>query len=233
MRSQSLCDFAPKANLTMENEAKGGSSAKDFQAHDPLLASIALANTLTNLIAANTPSGESIAALENFLTKGVQEFGRPARFTKEHDFFSDLKADLEGWKRVWDSTHIGGPESTEQWKATQRAARSLWDAGYGETGLKAELDREARRGAALSHAPSPIALSPLPAQPAAPQSVSVSGAAQVEQTLRLDVHVDLDPALRARIDHLVGGDTNFTVPLSAPTGAMDNGAAPRRAIWDR
>ena len=88
----------------------------------------------------------------------------------------------------------------------------------------------ARRGAALSHgAVSPIALSPLPAQPAAPRSVSVSGAAQVEQTLRLDVHVDLDPALGARIDHLAGGAMDFSVPLgAAPTGRMDADAAPNR-----
>ena len=85
-------------DLTMEGEAKGGASAKDFLAHDPLLASKALSNTLTNLIAANTPSGNSIAGLENVVTKGLQQLGEAARFSKEHNFFSDLKTDLEGWK---------------------------------------------------------------------------------------------------------------------------------------
>ena len=86
-----------------------------------------------------------------------------------------------------------------------------------------EADREAARGAAR------MTLQPLPPPLAgAPQSVSVSGAAQVEQTLHLDLHVDLDPALRARIDNLDGGSSTFTVPLSAPTGRMDNDASPLR-----
>lgn len=79
-----------------------------------------------------------------------------------------------------------------------------------------------------------MALQPLPTQPAPPQSVRVNGSARVEQTLRLDVHVDLDPSLRARIDHLAGGAMDFSVPLgSAPTGQMNTDASPRRAIWDR
>ena len=91
-------------DLVMEREAHGGSSAKDFLARDPLLASKALSNTVTNLIAANTPSGNSIARIENVLTKGVQQLGEAARFGKEHDFFSDLKTDLrglEGAVRLW------------------------------------------------------------------------------------------------------------------------------------
>ena len=59
-----------------------------------------------------------------------------------------------------------------------------------------------------------------------PQSVSVSGAAQVDQNLHLSV--DLAPGLRAILDQLEG--STFSVPLmgAAPTGRMDTDASPQR-----
>jgi hypothetical protein len=59
-----------------------------------------------------------------------------------------------------------------------------------------------------------------------PQSVSVSGAAQVDQNLHLSV--DVAPGLRAVFDQLE--NPNFSVPLmgAAPTGRMDTDAAPQR-----
>ena len=61
-----------------------------------------------------------------------------------------------------------------------------------------------------------------------PQSVSVSGAAQVDQNLHLSV--DVAPGLRAVFDHLE--NPNFAVPLSgaADTGVMDGDARPRRGL---
>ncbi len=83
-------------------------------------------------------------------------------------------------------------------------------------------DREAARGAALMA---------LPAAPAGPRSVSVNGSAQVEQTINL--HITLDPAIQAQLDQITSG-MDFSVPLgSAPTGRMDNDAAPSRGIGDR
>ena len=169
-------------DLVMEREAHGGSSAKEFLARDPLLASKALSNTVTNLIAANTPSGGSIAGLENALTKGVQEFGEAARFSKEHDFFSDLKTDLEGWKAL-----LFGPRAPAASDfARAPSAVDLENAYRRENEMRA--NPEAARGAALMALPAGV--QPLPVSPAAPpspQSVSVSGEARVDQTLHLDI----------------------------------------------
>jgi hypothetical protein len=60
------------------------------------------------------------------------------------------------------------------------------------------------------------------------QTVSVSGAAQVEQTLHLEV--DMAPDLRAKVDR-IEQMFDFSVPLNvAPTGRMDTDAAPQRGI---
>ncbi len=60
---------------------------------------------------------------------------------------------------------------------------------------------------------------------AARQDVSISGQAQVDQTLHVDI--SLEAGLRAEIDRLAS--LNFSVPLGqADTGRMDGDAAPRR-----
>ena len=73
----------------------------------------------------------------------------------------------------------------------------------------------------------------MPARPVTPtpglQQVNVSGQANVEHTVHVDVHVDLDPALRAKIDAAASVATEFTVPLiGGGTGVMDSDAGPHR-----
>jgi hypothetical protein len=59
------------------------------------------------------------------------------------------------------------------------------------------------------------------------KDISVSGQAQVEHTVHVDV--TLDPDLRAKIDQVVNS-LGFTVPLiGGGTGAMDSDAGPHRA----
>jgi hypothetical protein len=66
-----------------------------------------------------------------------------------------------------------------------------------------------------------------PQQPQGPQAVSVSGQAQVEHTMHLEV--TLDPDLRAKIDR-IDNSLDFTVPLiGGGTGRMDSDAGPHRA----
>lgn len=97
-------------------------------------------------------------------------------------------------------------------------------------------DREAARGAALMALPAipdwesrARELTLPPQAPAAPASVTVNGQANVEHTVRVDVHVDLDPELRAKIDAAASAATEFTVPLiGGGTGRMDSDAAPHR-----
>ena len=69
-------------------------------------------------------------------------------------------------------------------------------------------DREAARGAALMALPTGVQPT-APAAPPSPQSVSVSGQAQVDQTLHLDI--SLDPALRATLDQITSS-LGFAVP---------------------
>ena len=79
---------------------------------------------------------------------------------------------------------------------------------------------------------SPVGTPLAPYGPTPPQNVSVSGQAQVDHTVRLEV--TLDPALRAKLDQ---GESHqeFTVPLvGGGTGRMDGDAGPHRAgVWDR
>lgn len=75
---------------------------------------------------------------------------------------------------------------------------------------------------------SPVA-GPLAYYPATPAEVNVTGQAQVDHTVHVDVHVDLAPGLRAAIDSSTGGDSEFTVPLvGGGTGRMDGDAGPHR-----
>ena len=65
--------------------------------------------------------------------------------------------------------------------------------------------------------------------PAQATSVSVSGQARVDQTVHMDVHVDVEPGLRARIDAAAGAATEFEVPLiGGGTGRIDSDATPHR-----
>jgi hypothetical protein len=67
---------------------------------------------------------------------------------------------------------------------------------------------------------------PQSAQPQGPQAVSVSGQAQVDHTVHVEVR--LDPDLRAKIDQVVNSQA-FTVPLiGGGSGQMDSDAAPHR-----
>ena len=61
------------------------------------------------------------------------------------------------------------------------------------------------------------------------QAVSVTGQAQVDHTVRLDIHVDLSPELRAKIDQIANDSHEYIVPLlGGGTGQMDTDAAPHR-----
>jgi hypothetical protein len=65
-----------------------------------------------------------------------------------------------------------------------------------------------------------------PAQPQGQQAIKVSGEAQVEHTIHLEV--TLDPALRAQLDQATNSQ-DFTVPLiGGGAGRMDSDAAPHR-----
>ncbi len=92
-----------------------------------------------------------------------------------------------------------------------------WDL---ERSMRAErewrADPEAARGRAMMA---------LPQQ----QAVSVSGEARVDHTVHLDVHVDVAPDLRAKIDSIANDSRDFTVPLQGGgSGRMDGDAGPHR-----
>ena len=130
-----------------------------------------------------------------------------------------------------------------------RADLSLAAAGYRGLDLEREMAREHARAVAASApafrgasdwesragsltfpvvAPpaSQAVVVPQQASQAGPQEVNVSGQAQVDHTIH--VEVTLDPALRAKIDQLTN-TTEFTVPLiGGGTGRMDSDAAPHR-----
>jgi hypothetical protein len=65
-------------------------------------------------------------------------------------------------------------------------------------------------------------------------AVSVSGAASVEQTIRVDLDISLDPEIRAQLREMADSNSSFSVPLtpswSAPLGTMDTDAKPNRGI---
>jgi hypothetical protein len=104
-----------------------------------------------------------------------------------------------------------------------------------------EALRESARGHALMNMPGPAMALPgatpastvgtqiAPYDAASGKEVSVSGQAQVEHTVHLDVNVTLDPALRAKIDQIANSSVDFVVPLiGGGTGRMDSDAAPHR-----
>lgn len=126
------------------------------------------------------------------------------------DIVKDLADDVKGWKDLFRSIHIGGPETSGQWHDEMRATSSLWNNGYRPGDIENEGAREHSRAASSS-----------------PSSVSVSGSAQVDHVVH--VEVTLDPALRAKIDQLMNSQT-FTVPLIGEgSGRMDSDAGPHRA----
>jgi hypothetical protein len=87
--------------------------------------------------------------------------------------------------------------------------------GYPTVPLDPEAARERSRGFALGGLPGGGA-------------ITVSGAASVEQTLKIDI--SLDAGLHAALDYL--RNFAFSAPLdgSAPTGTQDTDAAPQRGI---
>ncbi len=80
------------------------------------------------------------------------------------------------------------------------------------------------------HGPSTGPYAYFPGRAGAPQGVTVSGQAQVDHTVRLDLNVTLDPALRAKIDQIANDSREFTVPLiGGGSGRMDSDAGPHRS----
>jgi hypothetical protein len=67
------------------------------------------------------------------------------------DLGGDAAADLKGWRDLFSSIRIGGPQTSEQWHADMRANSSLWGAGYRPGDLEQETARETAR--ALSRSP--------------------------------------------------------------------------------
>jgi hypothetical protein len=153
------------------------------------------------------------------------------------DLGGDAAADLKGWRDLFSSIRIGGPQTSEQWHADMRANSSLWGAGYRPGDLEQETARETAR--ALSRSPQSfrgasdwevksqgLTLPSQAQQPAAPASVTVNGQAQVEH--EITVRIEASPLLQAIVDQ-ARQQSETTVPLmGGGTGRMDSDAAAHR-----
>jgi hypothetical protein len=153
------------------------------------------------------------------------------------DLGGDAAADLKGWRDLFSSIRIGGPQTSEQWHADMRANSSLWGAAYRPGDLEQETARETAR--ALSRSPQSfrgasdwevksqgLTLPSQAQQPAAPASVTVNGQAQVEH--EITVRIEASPLLQAIVDQ-ARQQSETTVPLmGGGTGRMDSDAAAHR-----
>ena len=127
------------------------------------------------------------------------------------DLGTDAAADLKGWRDLFSSIRIGGPQTSEDWHAGMRANSSLWGAGYRPGDIEQEMARERARGLSSS----------------GPQSVTVSGQAQVAH--EVTVRIEASPLLQAFVDQ-ARAQSVFTVPLIGDgSGRMDSDAGPHRA----
>ena len=66
------------------------------------------------------------------------------------DLGTDAAADLKGWGDLFRSIRIGGPQTSEDWRAGMRANSSLWGAGYRPGDIEQEMARERARGLSSS-----------------------------------------------------------------------------------
>jgi hypothetical protein len=129
---------------------------------------------------------------------------------------------------------LGWLSAPPEWMDSARAQASLINSGYRDRDLDQELARERARAVALSPMSfrgasdwekRAAALS-ITSQPPQPQDVTVTGQAQVEHTVR--VEVGLAPGLQAIVDQATNTQ-DFVVPLlGGGTGRMDTDAAPHR-----
>jgi hypothetical protein len=204
-----------------------GLSAADKALHeDPGLAWQGVKNSISGLIGA---VGESIQSAGVMTGAARWISGITEDVTKE----TAAKAKGEGWLA---RAHLDA-----------MAKGSLWTAGYRDDELGRELDREHVRATASAGRSAGLSFrgasdwevksqgltlpSQAPQQPQGPQAVNVSGQAQVEHTVHLDVNVTLDPSLRAKIDQIANSSAvDFTVPLiGGGSGRMDSDAGPHRS----
>jgi hypothetical protein len=139
------------------------------------------------------------------------------------DLGADAAADLKGWRDLFSSIRIGGPQTSEQWHADMRANSSLWGAGYRPGDLEQETAREHSR--AVSRTPLSFR-GQSDWETHAPASVTVNGQAQVDH--EITVRIEASPLLQAIVDQ-ARQQSETTVPLwGGGTGRMDSDAAAHR-----
>jgi hypothetical protein len=140
------------------------------------------------------------------------------------DLGADAAADLRGWRDLFSSIRIGGPQTSEQWHADMRANSSLWGAGYRPGDLEQETAREHSR--AVSRTPLSFR-GQSDWESHAPASVTVNGQAQVDH--EITVRIEASPLLQAIVDQ-ARQQSETTVPLiGGGSGRMDSDAAAHRA----
>jgi hypothetical protein len=222
-------------NATLWSDAQGLRATDLLGSKDATTAFSGAANAVTRAIAQQFDTdvygqiGAAVSKALGWLTPA------PMPHT---DLGADAATDLKGWTDFFRSIKIGGPQTSEQWHSDMRAASSLWGASYRPGDLDQEMAREtaraiassppAFRGASDWESRSGVLSMPSAGaqQPPGPQEVNVSGQAEVEHTIHVDV--TLDPDLRAKIDRVVN-TLGFTVPLlGGGNGRIDSDAAPHR-----
>jgi hypothetical protein len=236
-------------NATLWSDAQGLRATDLLGSKDATTAFSGVGNAVTRFIAQQFDTdiyGQIGAAV-------TKAFGSLTPAPMPHtDLGADAATDLKGWADFFRSIKIGGPETSEQWHADMRAAKSLWDADYRSDDLDQEMARERARGFSASplivadrpelesarETARANALSPnlwdmrtrqlTPPEERAPstQEINVSGQAQVDHVVHLEV--TLDPELRAEIRQATDSQS-FTVPLiGGGNGRMDSDASPHR-----
>jgi hypothetical protein len=126
------------------------------------------------------------------------------------DLGTDAAADLKGWRDLFSSIRIGGPQTSEDWHARMRANSSLWGAGYRPGDIEQEMARERARGLSSSGS----------------QSVNVSGQADINH--EIVVRVEPSPLLNAIVEQ-ARRQSETVVPLAGGgSGRMDSDAGPYR-----
>jgi hypothetical protein len=195
------------------DKAQGLSAADMAIRRDPGLAWQGLKSSVDSLVGT---TGESIRAA-GLLTEAAQALSRYTEgLTKETQaqvHGAPSPAGEEERRRL--NRLIFGEDSPEG--GLDILKRKLWGGGGAPPIVPAPSGRDV-------HSPS---VGPYAYHPAAPGSVSVSGAATVDHTVH--VEVTLDPDLRAKIDQ-ISLSQNFTVPLIGDgAGRMDSDAGSHRS----
>ena len=179
-----------------------------------------MGNRIKNFVSGSIPTdvigglARGAGSVFSFLTPAPQD----------HNIMQDLKTDVQGWKDVFQSIHIGGAPMGEKWNAPSakdsgQVLKAQWNARYFDPEMAADSARERSRGTAMSS---------LSEHGSMPQEVKVDSTVHGDATVKVDVTVNASSELISIIQGAkqVSAQMPLNPVATGHSGRMDSDAAP-------